>query len=387
MRDRARAAFRRHGARWAVAQAVPAAVGDADGDGVGGRSEAVLDVPLHPPTERAALADPGAAVAWVAAWRDPGMTGDVTIRWEVRAWSGLGRQEVPVRVRFGDAATVAAAAGTTEEWHRLVTRCEGLVQRWGRSSLLAEAMRRHAPVLGELPDEELARLVAVVDWFVDHPRSGLLVRQVPVPGVHTKWVETHRGIVTGLVAARTGSSDLGLVEPAPLVRVRVLDPTLRPGGLHDLATDLAGLARLALPVRRVVLVENLACLQPLPDAPGVVAVHGSGYAVDRLRDVPWLADAPVTYWGDLDSHGFSILDRVRAHLPHVDSVLMDLSTLRAHRDLCVPEPIPATGELTRLTPAEAAARDELAVLGHVRLEQERLPWPDCLRALRLDPGR
>lgn len=48
--------------------------------------------------------------------------------------------------------------------------------------------------------------------------------------------------------------------------------------------------------------------------------------------------APVVYWGDLDSDGFAILHRLPTHLPEVASVLMDVETLIDHRDLWVPDP-------------------------------------------------
>jgi hypothetical protein len=34
----------------------------------------------------------------------------------------------------------------------------------------------------------------------------------------------------------------------------------------------------------------------------------------------------VLYWGDLDTHGFAILDELRAHCPHAESLLMNRAT-------------------------------------------------------------
>jgi hypothetical protein len=51
-----------------------------------------------------------------------------------------------------------------------------------------------------------------------------------------------------------------------------------------------------------------------------------------LRDAAWLRECEVLYWGDIDTHGFRILDQLRAVHPHVESVLMDEETLLAHRD-------------------------------------------------------
>ena len=52
-----------------------------------------------------------------------------------------------------------------------------------------------------------------------------------------------------------------------------------------------------------------------------VVLWGKGFEGDRIGRLPWLANVPVLYWGDLDTHGFAILDRMRAWLPQTESVL------------------------------------------------------------------
>jgi hypothetical protein len=37
------------------------------------------------------------------------------------------------------------------------------------------------------------------------------------------------------------------------------------------------------------------------------------------------------YWGGIDTHGFAILDRLRASIPGAALLLMDENTLQAHR--------------------------------------------------------
>lgn len=84
--------------------------------------------------------------------------------------------------------------------------------------------------------------------------------------------------------------------------------------------------------------------------------------------------------GDLDTYGFQILGRLRAALPDVRSVLMDVATLTAYRGLAVPEPVPFRGAIGYLTAEEHRA---LAMLrtGDLRLEQERLPADAIRQAL------
>ncbi len=104
---------------------------------------------------------------------------------------------------------------------------------------------------------------------------------------------------------------------------------------------------------------------------------GQGFDVRRAAALPWLRQVDVHYWGDLDTHGFAILQQLRAWLPQTQSFLMDRQTLLQHRDRWVREPSPTTARLDRLTAEESALYAELVSDrwgDAVRLEQERIDW-------------
>ncbi len=114
-----------------------------------------------------------------------------------------------------------------------------------------------------------------------------------------------------------------------------------------------------------------------PTLPGSVVVFGSGFALGGVRNLPWMDAKEVVYWGDLDTHGFEILDRLRARFPTVQSMLMDEATLLAHRGQWVEEPSPTQRTLAHLTKLEATLYRDLVEdrFGtNVRLEQERVRY-------------
>ena len=86
---------------------------------------------------------------------------------------------------------------------------------------------------------------------------------------------------------------------------------------------------------------------------------GKGFEVNRAGSLPWLQDADVHFWGDLDTHGLAILNQLRAWLPRTRSFLMDRDTLLAHRERWGSEPAPATARLDRLSTEEAALYEDL----------------------------
>jgi hypothetical protein len=339
-----------------------------------GDADALLELALHPPTESIALRDSAAAIAWVASWR--GIAG---VDWETRRWASLGSQDVPVRVSVRGAEALARLAGTARAWAVLRARAAVLRSRW--PDLVAEPIRREGRTLLALDDADFERLVLVLAWVERHPLSGRYVRQLPIRGVDTKWIERHRALVRGFTAAITGSETLGLAENPALIRLRILDPALRPAGLADLAAPAEQLAALALTPRRVYVFENLESVLALPEIEGAVAVHGSGYAVGRLRAIPWLRDARIRYWGDLDSNGFAILNLIRSACADVTSVLMDERTLADHLDLAGHEATPNRGDFPRLTAEEQSVLARLRRDGDLRLEQERIDWGYALERL------
>lgn len=95
------------------------------GDWAVGAANAIVDVPLHPPTEAAALADQAKAIAWVKSWREAGISragrSDFVV-WVERRWASLGTQQVPERLRLEGAPAVAAFARKGQHWARIRQR-------------------------------------------------------------------------------------------------------------------------------------------------------------------------------------------------------------------------------------------------------------------------
>jgi hypothetical protein len=256
-------------------------------------------------------------------------------------------------------------------------------------------VRRPLRLLQHADEWEL--ILDVLAWFRAHPRPGLYLRQVDVPGVDTKFIEHRAGLLSELleqvlppdmVDARVPSSDFegrfGLRSKPVRVRFRLLDPRLYLQGLSDLAVPATELARLRLSVERVFITENEVNGLAFPEVPGGLVVFGLGYSLERLGALPWLASSRLYYWGDIDTHGFAMLDRLRAVFPHAISMLMDRETFLAHRRLWVEERDPHPGQLDRLTESEAALFQDLQLhrFGtRRRLEQERIGYGWLERAL------
>jgi len=342
-----------------------------------------LTIPLGIPTEQAAKGRLDAALAWVRAWQS--WSGAGSLQWTERQWRTLGTQRVPELLRLDGPADVAAWLDEAERWNRACRRQDALVRRW---PVLNGGLDRLFNVLADYPDSDFDRLTTTLDWLERHPDSGLYLRQLPIPGLDTKWIEARTAVLGDLLCRITGRADIpgdfhtlcGLRRPPPRVRMRLLDPALRArvGGLGDLTVSIDDLERLDIAPRHVVIVENLQTGLALGELPGTVAFMALGYGVDLLARLAWLRGAACIYWGDIDTHGFAILSLLRAKLTAMRSILMDETTLLSHRTLWSSEASQhAAEELPHLEPGEQALYRALKrhTLGPaIRLEQERISW-------------
>ncbi len=350
-----------------------------------------LSLPLGEPNEKTAAEDAGMVRAWVDAWTTWSDGGEV--QWLERRWPRLGPQRLPSRLGVPSAGDVAAFVGEGVRFQRARERYEAITGEW--PALSGAALARYFDVLADYAPEDFRRLTLLITWLERNPNSGLYVRQLPIAGMDTKWIEKRRALVSDLVRSLRGAPETadfyelcGLRRPPFRIRIRLLCPRLRRavGGLGDIEAPLEDLAALDLRPERALIVENLETGLALPELAGCVAFMKLGRSVGLLAGLPWLRDVPAWYWGDLDTHGLVILDHARAALSSLRSVLMDEATLLAHRALWVQEPTPhPEADLPRLTSAERALFAQLRANAWgqgVRLEQERIPWPEALHALR-----
>jgi hypothetical protein len=231
--------------------------------------------------------------------------------------------------------------------------------------------------------DEWDSLLATVRWIDERQTPGMYVRQVDVPGVDTKFIERHKGILSELLDAQLGTArvDLaasdfagryGFLRKPGLVRFRV---SASMGGFSEMAVRVSEFTAPPDGLSRVYVVENEITYLAFPLPSSAMVILGGGYAVPVLAPLSWLANLDVAYWGDIDTHGFAILNQLRSHVPTARSMLMDRATLLAHREHWVTEPSPTTANLDRLIDAESTIYADLisnAYAPSVRLEQERI---------------
>ncbi len=294
------------------------------------------------------------------------------IEWKKINHRILGTNEMPSAGWIGNPDDAFRLIGKKEAADRFA----GLVQITGdkQPKILARLAKRPIHTL-ELA-EDWPRLLLIVDWLIRNNSPAIYLRQVDLPGIHTKFIESHRGVLTELLdlvlpetAVNKTSRGVtgfcrryGFLDKPLRVRFRILDPDIRllsTDSEQDITVTQETFSLLQVPVSRVFITENEINFLAFPAVAGAMLIFGAGYGFNNLINAEWLNLKKVYYWGDIDTHGFAILNQLRGILPDVKSFLMDIQTLLSHREQWGFEPHPEKASLGQLTPEEIKLYDQL----------------------------
>ena len=235
-----------------------------------------LEINLGIPTEKEVLIHPEGVRSWISAWNSWQVSNttnindefkgiyetsssfvsgtEITLTWNERRWRSLGTQNVPEKLIIASAKDAAALISEDARWSRAAERFKLMVQHW---PALIDVLPEHFNVLADYNDGDFNSLCEILSWICANPNSNLYIRQIPVAGIDSKWLESRKKLVTELIAGiflftanRTINSytnqrepnqkpaniletennfyDLcGLKRTPQLIRIRILDPKLR----------------------------------------------------------------------------------------------------------------------------------------------------------------
>ena len=257
---------------------------------------------------------------------------------------------------------------------------------------LLSHLERH-PLEALALGKDWERCVSLSLWMARNPMPDIYIRQVDLPGIDTKFIERHKGLLARLFDILLPDSSLNMyaqgqknfearygfkTEPL-LVRIRLpLECPAFPKGVTEVTLPSEEFTNCKFGLEgqwSALFVENKTNFLAIPRARNLLIIWAKGYGFEFLKDARWLQDGKIYYWGDIDTHGFAILNQFRSVFPSAESILMDRNTLTLHRELWVEEPSPTSAYLDRLNNDETELYRDLYTntLGtRVRLEQERI---------------
>ena len=225
--------------------------------------------------------------------------GSYRIEWRSVNHRVLGANEIPAEIWID----------TLEDALGLIGKRRAAEQFAAMVELTRERQPELIPWLAKRPlralelAEDWPRLLAIVAWLLKHPRPAIYLRQIDLPGVHTKLIEGHRGVLAELLdlvlpedaidATHKGIGGFcrryGFLDKPSRVRFRVLDSNIRLLPMEsdqDITLTQASFTSLDLPVSKVFITENEINFLAFPDVPDSMVIFGAGTALTISLPLP-----------------------------------------------------------------------------------------------------
>jgi hypothetical protein len=359
-----------------------------------------FEVPLKGPPASKIAANFEDIRTWIAEIQTGCKKEGLRLEWKEINNRQLGRNSIPQKIIFIDIEQLSSYLGKKADFNKF-TR--------GRAELLSalpelEDWSIHNPFKLTENTENIGRLIKILKWIRKHPRPGIFLRQLSIPGVDTKFIEKHKKLLGSWLDIVLEPSQIdkeysgagrfeqryGFKNKPVMIRFRMLDPATLEGlggpGFSDLSVPASEFSLFNPPVRRIFVVENDITSLAFPIVSDSLLIFGRGYNFGDLKTINWMQEKEIWYWGDIDTHGFAILSQFRGSFPNTRSFLMDRETLHSHRDHWGVEAKQCLAKLSGLTAEEAELYDDLqtgSIRPKLRLEQEFVSYSKIQDALQL----
>jgi hypothetical protein len=247
--------------------------------------------------------------------------------------------------------------------------------------------------------DEWPQLLEILTYFQQNPEPSLPIKLLPLQLSHSKFFEKHNQIICSLLDEVIMPERIKLNETScarryqlpehpPMLTCFWNDEKIKAQfhGYSSLAFAIDELAAIPLPSNIMIITENRTSAYqllsfPLPDT---CVIFGTGYGAELLNKLNWLKTKEIWYWGDLDTHGLHIYGKLKLHFPQLESLMMDMETLDAHKAFQT-KGEPFRYKTTNLFQPEEEQVFQYLMTHTLRLEQERvaLTWIEAYLSNRV----
>ena len=302
----------------------------------------------------------------------------------------LGRQKLPISIEIETLDQFLSLVDKAKEYKNFTLLYAMIIQKYPALQVLF--FKKPFFVLEYAREWE--KFFLILDFFLDNRQQNLYIREIGLEEIDTKYIQKHIKILDTLLSCIMQTDPLKslreyafekkycLKYPLPQIRFRILDKNLFIASLSDITLNIDEFVKLDIACKEVFIVENKMTTLAFPNTKESIVIFGSGYKVGALKDVAWLQEKKVYYWGDIDAEGFAILSQIRGYFANIQSLCMDEKTLQTFKHFVVEDEKATFKELQHLTPQE---RKLYKKLNNRRLEQERIPFTWFLQII--DKGR
>ena len=304
-------------------------------------------------------------------------------------FKNIGSQRLPVSIHFESREKLLRYISKYDEFEDFRASYKIIINRYA----ILKDLTVKKPFLVLKYIDSWSKLLSICEYFIAHPKPEIYIRELSIKEIDTKFIEKHKKILDTLFMLLLQKENIRddvstfsnygfekkyyLKYPLPMLRFRILDDSQKISGLSDISVNIEEFKALNLKCKKVFVVENKITTLSFPELQDAIVIFGSGYGIEILKDVKWLNNRQLFYWGDIDSDGFAILSQFRGYFPDVKSIFMDEDSVKLFSDFSTKETLTCKKELHNLTYDEKALFDKLqnSYYGeNFRLEQEKIAF-------------
>ncbi|MCU0442336.1 MAG: DUF2220 family protein [Bacteroidia bacterium] len=300
------------------------------------------------------------------------------VKWEERSFDKIGKNTVPVAITIESLEDYLKITGKSKDYQYFKDSTQLIISTIPKLKDWLYANLHHV-----IEHRSWSDALKVCTYFLENPKPNLYIRQLPI-NVHTKYIKPEnealfRSLLDFLVPEHINTEEkqfekrYHLKYAEPLIRIRFLDRSLSPmSATSDISIPLSEFKLYSCACKNILVTENQMNFLTLPQVKDTIALwSGGGFNVSYLKHVTWLGDKQFYYWGDIDAHGFQILNQFRSYFKNTKALMMDQITLDAYSDQVGKGAKNKAESLSELLPEEQLLYD-LIRKGDIRLEQEKI---------------
>lgn len=310
-----------------------------------------------------------------------------------------GEQTDIKKIYFDDEGQFLDYIGETKSFNRFVNAINIIRQKTiiSAEDIYSWCCAHVSDLLTDLEDRFWEDICLCAEWLEQHPNSNLYIREIKLP-VHSKFIESNKTLIKSLTPKAgfelSFEETFGLHSKPTLVRTRSLDPDIQievvGTGVEDCSISVSDLNSISEDFynayKKIYIVENEMVFLTFPKVPESLCVWGHGFTVNVLKDVSWMANKQLFYFGDLDEHGFEILSTLRRHYPTIKSFCMTCKIFHKYKEYLV-RGVRLNGNVV----SENLTAEEMEVFNLIRnapvekcrLEQERIDNEDIEKSTEI----
>ena len=306
---------------------------------------------------------------------------ELVIEYKEFEFKRLGKQTLPVAAIVKDVEHFCKILDNQAYYDRFIENYHKVILKYPN---LKEMILKKPMIILEY-SLDWDKLFLIVDFFIINQNSDIYIREISLKSIDTKYIEKHLKILDMLLSNILKKDLLksvndfafekkyNLLYPMPQVRFRILDENNYIQGLSDITLCINEFEKLSLRCKKVYIVENKITTLAFPKSKDSIVIFGSGYKVGILKNIKWLQNKEIYYWGDIDTDGFAILSQIRGYFPKIKSIFMNKDIFDKFNKFVVEyDNNKITNKiLQHLTDEEFELYENLY---NKRLEQERLPF-------------